>query len=257
MMDFTLKKYHELLVALQNKDYTTMTFEEYLQETRPKRFVILRHDVDKKPKNSLAAARVEASLGMKSSYYFRAVPKSWDEVIIKEIASLGHEIGYHYESLATCNGNITAALHAFEINLNKLREMAPVATICMHGSPRSKYDNRQLWESKSYHDFGIIGEPYFDIDFSQVFYLTDTGRRWDGFKVSVRDKIPVHQERWCSEGLVFHSTDNIISAVNEDRLPYHIMMTTHPQRWNDRIIPWTNELVMQRTKNIMKKLLIG
>ena len=255
-MDFTRKKYHELLVALQNKGYATMTFAEYLQGTRPERFVIFRHDVDKKPKNSLATARIEASLGMKSSYYFRAVPESWNEVIIKEIASLGHEIGYHYESLATCNGDITAALHVFEINLNKLREMAPVTTICMHGSPRSKYDNRKLWESKSYRDFGIIGEPYFDIDFSQVFYLTDTGRRWDGFKVSVRDKIPGYQDRWCKDGLVFHSTDDIIQAVNKERLPHQIMMTTHPQRWNDKIVPWAEELLMQKTKNVVKKLLV-
>ena len=255
-MDFTRKKYRELLTALQSKGYVTITFAEYMKITRPERFVIFRHDVDKKPKNSLATARIEVSLGMKASYYFRAVPESWDESIIKEIASLGHEIGYHYESLATCNGDTTAALRDFELNLNKLRELAPVTTICMHGSPRSKYDNRKIWESKSYHDFGIIGEPYFDIDFSQVFYLTDTGRRWDGFKVSVRDKIPVHQDRWCSEGLLFHSTDDIIKAVDNERLPHQIMMTTHPQRWNDKIVPWTEELFMQKTKNVVKKLLV-
>jgi hypothetical protein len=66
----------------------------------------------------------------------------------------------------------------------------------MHGSPRSKYDSKDIWHKFSYCDLGIIGEPYFDTDFSQVFYLTDTGRRWDGYKVSVRDKIVGHQERW-------------------------------------------------------------
>ena len=40
-------------------------------------------------------------------------------------------------------------------------------------------------------DFGIIAEPCFDIDFNDVFYLTDTGRRWDGSDVSVRDKVAV------------------------------------------------------------------
>ena len=38
-------------------------------------------------------------------------------------------------------------------------------------------------------DYGIIAEPYFDLDFDEVFYLTDTGRRWDGDDVSVRDKV--------------------------------------------------------------------
>ena len=40
-----------------------------------------------------------------------------------------------------------------------------------------------------YRDYGIIAEPYFDVDFDEVFYLTDTGRRWDGDSVSVRDKV--------------------------------------------------------------------
>lgn len=255
-MDFTLKKYNELLTALNNKGFVTLTFAEYMQGARPERFVILRHDVDKKPKNSLATARIEASSWMKASYYFRAVPESWDPLIIKQISALGHEVGYHYESLATCNGDATAALLDFETNLNSLRLLTPVTTICMHGSPRSPWDNRDIWKIKSYRDYGILGEPYFDIDFADVFYITDTGRRWDGFKVSMRDKIPVHQDRWCKENLVFHSTDDILNALNDGRMPSHIMMTTHPQRWNDGIIPWTKELFMQKTKNLVKKILV-
>jgi hypothetical protein len=69
-----------------------------------------------------------------------------------------------------------------------MREIAPAVTICMHGSPLSKWDSRLLWQKYNYRDFGITGEPYFDIDFSQVLYLTDTGRRWDGEKVGLRDR---------------------------------------------------------------------
>ena len=47
---------------------------------------------------------------------------------------------------------------------------------------------RDLWKKYNYRDFGIIGEPYFDVDYSKVLYLTDTGRRWDGDKVNVRDR---------------------------------------------------------------------
>lgn len=77
-------------MALKNKGYIAITFAEYMQDERPESFVILRHDVDLKPQNSLATARIESSLGLRASYYFRAVPESWDESIIKEIASLGH-----------------------------------------------------------------------------------------------------------------------------------------------------------------------
>jgi hypothetical protein len=46
-----------------------------------------------------------------------------------------------------------------------------------------------LWKRYDYRELGIIGEPYLDVDFDEVFYLTDTGRRWDGEAVSVRDKV--------------------------------------------------------------------
>jgi len=46
-----------------------------------------------------------------------------------------------------------------------------------------------LWKRYDYKGLGIIAEPYLDIDYNQVFYITDTGRRWDGDRVSVRDKV--------------------------------------------------------------------
>ena len=148
-MDFTLTKYRELLVAL--KDYGD---------------VILRHDVDLNPRNSLRTAQIEKELGWKATYYFRAVPESWDEAIILEIASLGHEIGYHYESLTTCDGDVEAAYQDFCKNLEALRKLVPVSSICMHGSPKSKWDSRDLWKHYDYRDLGITFEPYLDTDFS-------------------------------------------------------------------------------------------
>ena len=74
----------------------------------------MRQDVDLRPDSSLATAKIEHELGMRSVYYFRAVPESWDEAIIKEIAGMGHEVGYHYESLTICNGNTEAAYDDFK-----------------------------------------------------------------------------------------------------------------------------------------------
>lgn len=237
--DFTLKKYRELLVAL--KGYGEIT---------------LRHDVDLKPQNSLATAKIEHELGWKAVYYFRAVPESWDESIIREIASLGHEIGYHYESLTTCNGDVDAAYRDFCENLEKLRSIVPVKSICMHGSPKSKWDSKDIWKKYDYHQLGIEFEPYFDTDFSKTFYLTDTGRRWDGYKVSVRDRIPVYQDEWVNQGLVYHSTDDIICAIKDETLPHDIMFTTHPQRWTDCLTEWLKELFAQNVKNCVKRLVV-
>jgi hypothetical protein len=132
----------------------------------------------------------------------------------------------------------------------------------MHGNPKSPFDSRDIWKNRqeagqeyNYRNLGIIGEPYFDIDFNKVFYLTDTGRRWDGWKVSVRDKVP-EQQQWINKGFVFHSTKDIIRAAQNNRLPNKIMITTHPQRWTNRPLPWLRELVWQNVKNVVKRRMV-
>lgn len=186
-------------------------------------------------------------MGIQGVYYFRAVPASWDERIIRAIADRGHEIGYHYECLTTCRGDRESAIQDFEKNLAALRQLAPVSTICMHGSPMSPYDSKDLWKTYNYRDFGILGEPYFDVDFSKVAYLTDTGRRWDGHKVSVRDKVDSPFNH------AYTSTEDVITGLQQQQLPGQIMFTFHPQRWNSNPVYWLRELVFQQTKNKIKQ----
>ncbi len=255
-MDFTRTKYSQLIAQLQASGYSFITFADYCAGSRPERYVILRHDVDLKPQRSLDIAQDEHRQGATASYYFRAVAESWDETVIKAIAQMGFEVGYHYESLTTCNGDIDAAYHDFCTHLQRLRMLTDVRTICMHGSPKSSYDSKDIWQKYDFKQLGIVGEPYLTADFSDLFYLTDTGRRWDGYKVSVRDKIKGHQESWDAQGLTFHTTDDIIQALRKRRLPNHIMITTHPQRWMQVGVGWTKELILQNIKNIIKKIII-
>jgi hypothetical protein len=240
--------------------------------------VILRHDVDKKPMRSLRTAELENELGIKGTYYFRVRKDKLPKEVIEQIAKMGHEIGYHYDDLNVANGNIEKAQKLFQANLSKIREFAMVKTACMHGSPLSKHDNRTLWKDRSYREFGIIGEPYFDIDFNEVLYLTDTGRRWDGDKVSIRDKVRYKRSEVmgkredCGQkteareelekrsrgavcdppALCIHSTMDILHALGKAMLPDKIMLTIHPQRWTDNRLLWTKELVWQNIKNLIK-----
>lgn len=258
-MDFTLRQYALLLEAFKGAGYRFVTFRHYCEhkaELDSDRFVIMRHDIDLKAENALAVAEIEHNHGIEASYYFRIVEQSNKPNIIKAIVTMGHELGYHYEDMTICNGDVEKAIGHFEKQLDYFRQFYPVKTICMHGSPRSQYDSRDLWKHYDYHDFGIIGEPYFDVDFSKVFYLTDTGRRWDGFNVSVRDKIPVYQDQWVKEGLVYHSTNDIIQAIEAKTLPESLMMTTHPQRWTDAWSEWLVEKGLQTVKNVVKRMMV-
>lgn len=250
-MDFTIEKYIRLLENLKAKGYEFITVSQYAQQKHlqlPRKFVILRHDVDKRPNHSLRFAKIQTENGIRGTYYFRAIEKlSWVPEIVSEIHSLNHETGYHYENLSICKGDMRKAIADFIFNLDKMRKLVPVQTICMHGSPMSRFDNRDLWKDFSYKEFEIICEPYFDVDFDKVFYLTDTGRRWNGERFSVRDKIANQETK-------YRSTGDIIKSLDENSFPDCVMMTFHPQRWNDSAVLWLKELLWQNTKNLIKLL---
>jgi hypothetical protein len=268
MRDFTIITYTYLLEKLEKQGFSFQTFTDFIVKPKTKT-IVLRHDVDDRNMNSLQFARIQNKMGIVGSYFFRIVPQSFNADVIKEIAGLGHEIGYHYEDLIFANTKLKVrgskfksqgeefekkiveiGIESFKMNLEKFRKIVPVNSICMHGSPMSRWDNRLLWKYYDYHDFGLIGEPYFDINFDEVLYLTDTGRRWDGSSVSVRDK----NVSYPSPKL--HTTFDLIKAAEEDRLPEKMMMTFHPQRWTDKTFPWVKELVLQNIKNTGKYFLI-
>lgn len=257
MRDFTLKQYKEFLEAIPKDRYSFQSFENFINS--PKEMsIVLRHDVDKLPQNSLLFAKLQNNMNIIGTYYFRIVPQSFHEKIIKDIYNLGHEIGYHYETMDTCKGDIDKAYDLFCDNLETFRKFAPISTICMHGSPMSKFDNRDIWKKYDYKNLGITAEPYIDLDFNKTFYLTDTGRRWDGDKVSIRDKSissnPVNNIEFLKYS--FNSTSEIINAISENNFPQHVMFTFHPQRWTDSNINWIKELIIQNAKNQIKKIIV-
>lgn len=242
-MDFTIDKYKELLDALRSHPEHA-----------------LRHDVDARPEYSMRVAEVEAAMGIKATYYFRYMHFKPYVGIISRIAALGHTIGYHYESLTTCRGDVEAAYRDFCDNLSLLRKTVPVSTACAHGSPRSPWNSQDIWKQHDIHSLGIDYEPMMDTDFSRTLYLTDTGRRWDGYRVSVRDKVPEYQKQWQNEGLAFHSTDDIISALNDPMHPIHrksLLINTHPQRWMPLGARWFAEAGLQWWKNVAKSLIVS
>lgn len=291
--DFTVSMYRKLLLALKESGYAFSTFEEYSLSPGQK-IAIMRHDVDRRARNALRLAEVESEMGIKGSYHFRVDSSSNVPEIINRIAGLGHEIAYHYEDMAVAakmtgkagssSGEefATRAYELFRSNLAYFRTFYPVRVISMHGSPAQRTDNRLVWKYFDYHECDIICEPYFDLDYSEMFYLTDTGRRWDGDRYNIRDKALVSNSDLQSPGFEtwkvrpvrgsllnmtsgslkqgtrykIHSTKEIISLARSAALPEKLVVNTHPQRWDDSLIPWINELYLQFIKNQLKRFII-
>ncbi|MBQ3914314.1 MAG: hypothetical protein II692_02910 [Paludibacteraceae bacterium] len=256
MRDFTLEKYEQLLTTLRQAGYRFMALEDYVAEAPKGKVCILRHDVDARPECAVSMAMKEKEMGIRASYYFRAELPSNSPTAIKQVVEAGHELGYHYEDYVLTDGIHEDAWEHFQRKLEYFRQFYPVKTICAHGSPRSNLDNRALWDYYDYRQLGIICEPYTDLDYRKVFYLTDTGRRWDGYKMSIRDKIPHAHEQWKASGLTFHSSDDIIRGAEEGRLPEQILLSTHPQRWVGNTKEWLWEYGSQEVKNRVKQILM-
>ena len=303
-MDFTPQKFEYLLQNFKYNGYAFLTLDSFLslnktESNLPGKVIILRHDVEVRYKNALKLAQIESLHGIKGSFYFRIYPQKENETIISKIASLGHEIGYHYDDVSYCKGNMLKALERFCNQIAYLRQFGPISTITMEGAPLSRYDNRSLWrhfnlddcdaiikviqdqeirealqkfcipkvsqnkkdititiEYVDYKALGLKGEPYFDLDYQQIFYLTDTGRCWNGNSYNIRDKVP-EQHHWMNRGYSYHSTNDIIKAIEKGHFPSKAIITFHPQRWNDNFGAWSLEFVGQTLKNQIKRIIVA
>ena len=254
-MDFTLKTYKTLIESLVEKNYQFLTVEEYFKLFFSKSpnlsLTIMRHDVDRKPLNALRMAKIEHKLGIKATYFFRTIDKTFKPEIIKEIVELGHEIAYHYECLSETNGDFEKALKDFEKNLARLRELFPVNNIAMHGSPLSKWDSRDLWKKYNYKDYNITSEPYFDIDFDKVLYITDAGRSWENKKINKRDKVT------SKFNYHFKHTNDIITALEQNKLSDKIMINIHPEHWSYSEMEWWKIWIIRKIRNFGKRIFLG
>lgn len=249
-MDFTLKTYKKLLLTILENNYIVLTFQKYcLDKNRfdndETYFVILRHDVDEIAENALKMARLEHQLGVQATYYFRIVKQSNKPEVIEEIASLGHEIGYHYEDLAFAKGNMEEARVAFENNLSYFRTFYPVKTVCMHGSGTSKYDNRKFWKDYKLSQFGLIGEPYLTTNFDKISYCTDTARRWDGIKYNIWDRVE------SSGKLIIHSSAEMMNKIENGTFYPKSLILAHTL-WTDNFFQWGVLYVREFLRNKVK-----
>ena len=150
--DFTIEAYERYLKTMKKKHRNNLRFDEYMSlEDKPDSFFLIRHDVDRKISNSLKMAEIEHRMGIKASYYFRMRPHTFKPDTIKKIQEMDHEVGYHYECLSDCGGDIQKGLDDFKKNLLEFRKYAKIKTISMHGSPLQFIDNRDMWRAKENH----------------------------------------------------------------------------------------------------------
>jgi len=283
--DFTFKKYKQLIETIKNSGYKTYTFKDYIKESKKRDLadtyiVIMRHDIDNKVDHPIALemAKYEQSIGMPSTYYFRTIPDAFNKDLIAKISGMGHEIGYHYEVLNETQGDFSKAVELFKYNLEKMREICPIETICQHGGSLGdltastfkgflktgiylllkkkkikSFESKKIWEKYSFEDFGILGETYLSLNFDKTIYFSDTGVSWDAFKKRVLDTIDT--DYYSSQGRLIRTTNDLIELISSKKI-YHINILTHPANWIDPLIPWIKWRILQVLRDFGKRKLL-
>ena len=281
MRDFTVKKYKELITVLLKEGYKTISVGQAipLNDIRDdEKIAIVRHDIDTRFDLPIALemASFENQNNVVASYYFRTVPETYDTSVMEKIRDLGHEIGYHYEVMSLAKGNEAEAMKRFIKDLEELRQICQVKTICQHGGAMGHYNttslsglmeigwdylrgkiNRieyypsiKLWEKHKLEDYDLVGDAYLSLDFSIFKYFSDTGQRWDSHGTRILDSI---QESEAYRNITAKNTDDLIELIRSDKIRY-LNLLVHPANWNDPFFSWLKWRILQKVRNNLKKL---
>lgn len=243
--DFTLKAYAGIVEAALAARYRPVRVGDWLDGFRSDEpVIVLRHDVDRRPENALAMAHLEAARGVQATYYFRTVGSAFNPAIIREIAAMGHEIGYHYEDFYTAKYDADKAYALYLKNLAAVREIAPVRSIAMHGSPLAKHSNMELWNHCSFAESGVK-DCILSEDWSQFLFFTDTGRSFDARLTNLRDAIGGKR----APGV---ATSAAVAEHLETHRPVLVQLSVHPERWSDEFWAWSRQLATDAAANSVK-----
>lgn len=250
MRDFTIGMYNRLCAAIREAGCPVWTMRDYLRLGQPPGFgVVLRHDVDRDLASTLRLAALEADYGLSATYYFRTTPAVFQREAIQRVTLLSHEVGYHYEVLSKARGDRRLAAVLFDHELNALRQITPVDTISMHGSPLLPWHNLDLWQTLDWANYHLLGEAYLSVDYSRVYYFTDTGRRWDADRFNIRDRVTCRRPH-----IPVQSTPDLIAFLRT-RPPAPMIINAHPNRWAHSERAWLISALSDWTANGVKWLL--
>jgi len=276
-MLFTFNSYQRILDIIADNGFTIYGIEKILASrlegfVPEGKFIALRHDVDYFPKRALAMASIEAKRKIAATYYIRRRFFDRDPGLIREIADLGHQIGYHYEEIDTHQKapNLQVERDAVGFFIGSLLDIDslgfPVRSVCAHGNPLTDVDNRQvvhLLRDEKYLDNlaftydravvkekisdRLIGDASIDVtgkDFD--LYIPDTGRFNPKYNLKDRiDDCPI-------AGI---SNMKVLEKILRDDRYGRVYMSLHPDRWSGNAAVWLFDFAFDTAKNMAKKFM--
>ena len=234
---FVFKDWEFLCRNLKNNNIYSISASNVLERKQGKSFCILKHDVETNPRKALKLALIENKYGHCGSYYVQAylLNKKENIKILKQIASLGHEVTYHLDVMDHCKGDIVQAEKEFLNIISQFKGYGfQIKTVCQHGNPlmtrigyhgnRDFFRNEQI--SIRYNQITEIMVNFRERCYDKNYiYISDAGYGWKIISSPEDDDIPEKRIPNISIG----NLDNVLSYIKSKS----VIISTHPHRWCD------------------------
>jgi hypothetical protein len=234
-------------------NFNIIKAEEILNNLETKKWLVVKHDVETDVLKALNLAKIENKHGIKATYYVQADLLKKNEKYLQEIASLGHEVTYHYDVLDSCDGDYTKASKEFKKYLDEFSKLGfKVKTVCPHGNPikiRNGWSsNKDFFKNKKVN---VVFSNILDIVVhlpsilkKEYAYISDAG-------YSFKKIVNIYDNDKNNKGDI-ELGKNLISIMQELN---HIILSTHPHRWESNSFNFVFKVgIFKLIRYIAKKL---
>lgn len=196
---FSLENYRQLLIAFQKNGYQFRLFSDQYDTHK---VVYLRHDLDFWLAYAIPIARIEAELGIRSSYFFLIDSASYNPFnpdcisILQMLTKLGHYIGLHIDE------NNLRTKEDLNNQIDLLRRFIPFSDYQIVSRHRPVLHKQEHWIPKSLID------TYDDKFFKAIEYASDSRGEWrygfptkrKAFNDGVSFQLLTHPLWWVNSG---------------------------------------------------------
>jgi hypothetical protein len=181
--------------------------------------VVLRFDVERDLPHHLQTARQIAALGIGCTMYVHTRAATYAPAVLHRIADMGHEIGFHHETLDRCRGDFARARELFlrEIDVFR-RDGFDLRTVCGHGESGLPHDGY----AKNFDIFYRYPQLESDAGISEVYlWVRRMKATQPGRLVYVSETLRGAGRFWAGLSDAFEDTTR------------PAMILAHPHRWHD------------------------
>lgn len=216
---FTHDWYHQFLQQLLAEGYEFQPFSDPLGDGD----VVLRHDVDLSVDRAVEMARIEADMGVESTYFLLLTSPLYNPLeadcrdAISRIASMGHDVALHFSTHRYWTEDDSPTARAVERRVNQertvLETVASIADVVSFHRPPP-------WVlGRSFEDFESAYAPAF---FTDIGYVADSTQRWRDDPPRVAElpgtvQLLTHPGLWAEEDASFDQRleEAVVSACTQ------------------------------------------